>query len=445
MELVGKRVVVVGLGKSGVAAAKLCLARGAHVVGTDSAPAQKVSAEAIGLGIELVLGGHEQAKFEAAQLIVVSPGVPNLPELQRAELAGVEVIGELELASRFIDAPIVAVGGTNGKSTTTTLIGDMFNAAGLQTFVGGNLGTPSAEAVGPNYDVVVLEVSSFQLEHLGSFKPRVSVLLNITEDHLDRYPTFLAYAEAKGNAFLRQSPDDFAVVAEGDADCRAQAGRGRAKLLSFGSFGDYVVSGRSVYETRSGEVFDLDQSALHGAHNLGNAAAAIAAARALDLSPDAIRRALAQFRPLPHRMARVASVAGVTFYDDSKGTNVGAAVTALSGLAEARGVLIAGGRDKQGAYEPLVKALEAKGRAVVLLGEAAERIAAAIGSRVPIERAETMEDAVNQAFACALPGDAVLLSPACSSFDMFKSYGDRGDQFVSAVQRLAQQRPGVTA
>jgi UDP-N-acetylmuramoylalanine--D-glutamate ligase len=440
MELARKRVVVVGLGKSGVAAAKLCLAEGAHVVGTDSAPADKISEEARALGIELVLGGHEGANFETAHTIVVSPGVPPLPELLRAELAGVEVIGELELASRFIDAPIIAIGGTNGKSTTTTLVGDMFAAAGLRAFVGGNLGTPCCDAVNGNWDVVVLEVSSFQLERVPSFQPRVSVLLNITEDHLDRYPSFWAYAEAKGNAFVQQCPDDFAIVPEGDVDCRLQAKRGKGQVLSFGSYGDYVVSGRSVTETRTGEVFDLESSALHGRHNLDNAAAAIAAARALDLRPAAIRKALAAFRPLPHRMARVASVGGVNFYDDSKGTNVGAAVTALLGLAETRGVLIAGGRDKQGAYEPLVAALSAKGRALVLMGEAADRIAAAVGSRVPVLRAGNMDEAVERAFAAAEPGDAVLLSPACSSFDMFKSYADRGDRFVSAVQRLAESQ-----
>jgi len=444
MELSGKRVVVVGLGKSGVAAAKLCLARGAQVVGTDSAPAEKLSPEAKALGIELVLGGHAGAGFETAQLIVVSPGVPNLPELTRAELLGVEVIGELELASRFIEAPIVAIGGTNGKSTTTTLVGDMFLAGGLNAFVGGNLGTPCAEATSGNFDVVVFEVSSFQLERVPSFKPRVSVLLNISEDHLDRYPSFLAYAEAKGNAFAAQSPDDFAIVPEGDTDSWAQARRGRAAVLCFGNYGDYVVSGRAVTETRTGEVYDLEQSALHGRHNLGNAAAAIAAARALDLDPAAIRRALARFRPLPHRMAKVATFAGVTFYDDSKGTNVGASVTALRGLTEPRGVLIAGGRDKQGAYEPLVAALEAKGRAVIVLGEAADRIAEAVGSRVPLERASSMEDAVNKAFGRAQAGDAVLLSPACSSFDMFKSYADRGERFVSAVERLAQSSAEVT-
>ncbi|MEO7032368.1 MAG: UDP-N-acetylmuramoyl-L-alanine--D-glutamate ligase [Polyangiaceae bacterium] len=445
MELSRKRVVVVGLGKSGVAAAKLCLARGARVIGTDSALEDKLSAEAKALGIELVLGGHAGAKFETADLIVVSPGVPNLPELTAAERAGVEVVGELELASRFIEAPIVAIGGTNGKSTTTTLVGDMFNAAGLHTFIGGNLGTPSAEAVGVNYDVVVFEVSSFQLERVPSFQPRVSVLLNITEDHLDRYPSFLAYAEAKGNAFANQTADDVAIIPDSDQDCERQARRGKAQRLSFGSYGEYVVSGRTVMERRTGEVFDLEYSALHGRHNLENAAAAIAAARALDLGLAPVRQALSAFQPLPHRMARVASFGGVNFYDDSKGTNVGASVTALRGLAEERGVLIAGGRDKQGDYAPLVSALEAKGRAVVVIGEAAERIAGAVGSRVPLEHAASMADAVSKAFSRAKPGDAVLLSPACSSFDMFKSYADRGDQFVSAVQRLAQSQPEVSA
>ena len=445
LNLSGKRVVVVGLGKSGVAAAKLCLARGARVTGTDSASEEKVSAEAKALGVELALGGHAAAQLETADLIVVSPGVPSLPELSQAELAGVEVIGELELASRFIDAPIVAIGGTNGKSTTTTLVGDMFKAGGLSTFVGGNLGTPSAEAAGANYDVVVFEVSSLQLERAPSFKPRVSVLLNITEDHLDRYPSFLAYAEAKGNAFAEQSPDDFAIVPDADAECLRQARRGRAKQLSFGSYGDYTVAGRAVTEARTGELFDLESSALYGRHNIENAAAAIAAARALDLGLPAVRKALLEFKPLPHRMARVASFGGVSFYDDSKGTNVGAAVTALLGLSETRGVLIAGGRDKHGDYEPLVRALEAKGRAVVVLGEASERIAQAVGERVPLQRAASIEEAVTKAFSAALVGDAVLLSPACSSFDMFKSYADRGDQFVSAVQRLAHSQAEVSA
>lgn len=438
MELANKRVIVIGLGKSGIAAAKLCKERGASVVGTDSAPLEKLPPGAAELGIELKAGGHDGVRFESADLVVVSPGVPALPELERAEHAGVEVIGELELASRFVTAPIVAVGGTNGKSTTTTLIGVLLRAAGRHVFVGGNLGTPAAEAAGQAFDAVVLEVSSFQLERAPTFHPRVSLLLNVTEDHLDRYPSFTAYAEAKGNAFVNQVQGDIAVVPFGDAITEEQARRGRGELVTFGQAGDYAVADAAVLEAESGERFDLGSSRLHGRHNFENAAAAIAAVRALGVDPEAVRDGLAEFEPLPHRMALVRELSGVRFYDDSKGTNVGASVTALQGLTEPRGVLIAGGRDKQGSYAPLVEALRARGRAVVLLGEAAPKIFDAIGGALPVEHADGMDDAVRRAFRLAKPGDAVLLSPACSSFDMFKSYAERGDRFSAAVQALSE-------
>jgi UDP-N-acetylmuramoylalanine--D-glutamate ligase len=439
----GARVIVVGLGKSGISAAKLCLSRGAHVVGTDSAPLEKVSPEARSLGIEIVAGGHAGVPFSESDLVIVSPGVPALPELERAEAAGVEVIGELEFACRSIGAPILAVGGTNGKSTTTTLLAELLTASGKRVFAGGNLGTPAAEAVGHEYDAVVLEVSSFQLERAPSFRPHVSVLLNITEDHLDRYPSFLAYAEAKGNAFVNQTPDDFAIVPSDDVECERQARRGHGRLVHFGPSGDYAVDAHGVVETASGERFDLEASKLFGRHNRENAAAAIAAARALGASLEAARRALVEFTPLAHRMALAGTVRGVRFYDDSKGTNVGAAVTALRGLNETRGVLNAGGRDKLGSYEPLVQALVERGRAAVLIGEAADRIAEAIAGRVRVERAVSMNEAVATAFALAQPGDAVLLSPACSSFDMFKSYADRGQKFVEAVALLCTEKGEV--
>jgi UDP-N-acetylmuramoylalanine--D-glutamate ligase len=438
MDLRNRRVIVIGLGKSGIAAAKLCAERGAKVIGTDSAALDKLPKEASELGIELRVGGHDGVRFESADLIVVSPGVPALPALERAEHAGVPVIGELELACRFVSAPIVAVGGTNGKSTTTTLIGVLLRAAGRHAFVGGNLGTPAAEAVTKPFDVVVLEVSSFQLERAPELHPRVSLLLNVTEDHLDRYPSFTAYAEAKGNAFLNQVPGDVAIVPFGDAVTEEQARRGRGDLVTFGQAGDYAVADGAVFEAESGERFALDSSRLYGRHNHENAAAAIAAVRALGVEPDAVRDGLAEFEPLPHRMALVRELGGVRFYDDSKGTNVGAAVTALNGLTENKGVLIAGGRDKQGSYAPLVAALRERGRAVVLLGEAASKIFNAIGGALPVEHADSMEDAVSHAFRLAKPGDAVLLSPACSSFDMFKSYAERGDRFSQAVKALPE-------
>jgi UDP-N-acetylmuramoylalanine--D-glutamate ligase len=440
MELAKKRVIVVGLGKSGIAAARLCAERGASVVGTDALPLEKLPKEVSELGIELRTGGHDGVRFESADLIVVSPGVPALLELERAEHAGVEVIGELELSCRFVTAPIVAVGGTNGKSTTTTLIGVLLAAAGRHVFVGGNLGTPAAGAASKSFDAVVLEVSSFQLERAPSFHPRVSVLLNVTEDHLDRYPSFTAYAEAKGNAFVNQVPGDSAVVPFGDAITEEQARRGRGDLVTFGQGGNYIVVDGAVLEAESGEHFELGSSRLHGRHNHENAAAAIAAVRALGVEPEAVRDGLAEFEPLPHRMALVRELSGVRFYDDSKGTNVGASVTALRGLRESKGVLIAGGRDKHGSYAPLVDALRERGRAVVLLGEAAPKIFDAIGGALTVEHADDMEDAVRRAYRLAEPGDAVLLSPACSSFDMFKSYAERGDRFSAAVKALTEAR-----
>ncbi|MGC4063371.1 MAG: UDP-N-acetylmuramoyl-L-alanine--D-glutamate ligase [Polyangiaceae bacterium] len=438
MEKKPKPVIVVGLGRSGIAAIRLLRSKGHSVVGTDRAPLENLSPELRSLAIPIHAGGHDGVPFEDAQLIVVSPGVPTFPALEYAESKGVEVIGELELAARHLTAPIVAVGGTNGKSTVTTLTALMLKEGGLRTFAGGNLGTPLCEAVGESYDVLVVEVSSFQLERVRTFKPKVSILLNVSDDHLDRYPSFLAYAEAKGNAFVLQDGDDLAVVPAADEICAEQAARGHGWVQTFGEHGDYRVVGRTIVETATGVEFTLDGSRLFGAHNVTNVAACIAAARKLGASPEAISRAILAFEPLPHRMAFVRELDGIRFYDDSKGTNVGASVTALLGLEEARGVLIAGGRDKLGSYEPLVEALRKKGRALVVLGEAADAIARASAGVLPIERAGTLEEAVEISFRLARPGDAVLLSPACASFDMFKSYSERGDRFVGAVRALCE-------
>jgi UDP-N-acetylmuramoylalanine--D-glutamate ligase len=440
MQISGKRVIVVGLGKSGIAATRLCAELGAVVVATDSAPAEKLAPEVASLPAEVVLGGHAGVEFSQADLVVVSPGVPSFASLAAAEAAGVPVIGELALSASQIRAPLLFVGGTNGKSTTTSLLGDLLLAAGRKVFVGGNLGTPAAEAVKLELDAAVLEVSSFQLERAPGIKPKVSILLNITEDHLDRYASFQDYADAKGNAFVSQDAEDFAIIPAGDAECRRQARRGAGKLLEVGGVdADYAVVGGVITEKASGQTFDLRGTRLHGQHNHENAAFALAAARALGVPAGAIAQALQAFEPLAHRMALVTDVRGVRFYDDSKGTNVGASVTALLGLSEPRGVLIAGGRDKLGSYAPLVAALRQKGRAAVLIGEAADKIAAAVGDAVPVVHAPDMQSAVEHAFRLAQPGDAVLLSPACSSFDMFKSYADRGDRFADAALSLKQE------
>lgn len=441
-DLGGKLAIVVGLGTSGRAAAELLSAQGARVIVNDRATRESLGDRAAPfskLDVEVVLGTHHGDFWAEADLVVLSPGVPAFPELALA--ASAEIIGETELASRYLAAPLLAIGGTNGKSTVTTLVGHIVEAAGLRAFVGGNLGEPACDAPGQAPDVVVFEVSSFQMERVVTFKPKVAVLLNITEDHLDRYASFDDYADAKGNCFLQQDASDFAVVPTSDPRARAQVERGGGKVVTFGEGGDFCVEGRAVLEVATGQLYDLSEADLHGRHNHENAAAAIAVCRSFGVTPDHVAEGLRRFRALPHRMALVGRSEGVNYYDDSKATNVGAAVMALRGLSEPRGVLIAGGRDKLGSYDELVAALVEKGRAVVLVGEAKARLAAAIGDALPVLFAETIEAAVIVAKRHAKPGDAVLLSPACSSLDMFKSYAERGDRFARAVSALAKKGP----
>lgn len=445
MDVRGKTAVVIGLGRSGVAASRLLVARGARVVGMDAAAREKLSKDALALeadGARLELGAHRDDVFATADFAVISPGVPSFPALDAFERAGHEVIGELELASRFVSAPVVLIGGTNGKSTTTALTAAIFEADGRKTFIGGNFGTPLAEVVDQAFDVLVLEISSFQAERVPTLHARAHALLNVSDDHLDRYESFDAYARAKGNPFERMTAEDTAVVPAGDAICAREAARGRAKVVTFSATreADVTRDGDAIVVRASGERYPTSLLRIAGVHNLENACAAIALTTAMGASADAIRRALASFEGLGHRCVFVGEIAGVRFYDDSKGTNVGASVAALRGLAEPKAVLVAGGRDKLGAYEPLVEALRDKGRALVVIGEAADRIAQAAEGVLPIARAASMDDAVRAAASLARAGDAVLLSPACSSFDMFRDYKDRGDAFVRAVRRLEEER-----
>ena len=435
---------VVGLGASGIAAARLCLRLGARVVANDGKPREELSDEARSLeaaGATLVAGTHSGARMQEADLVVVSPGVPPLAEVTSAEANGVPVWGEVELAVRSMThpAPVVAIGGTNGKSTTTSLVGALLAGHGMNVFVGGNLGEPLADHAHERFDVLVLEVSSFQMERVDTFHPHVSALLNVTDDHLDRYPSLDEYARAKGNAFLRQTERDWAVVPFGDETSIRQATRGRARMVTFGPGGVLDVTDDAVVERRGGERFLRHEMALTGGHNALNVAAALACVQPFGVTAATAREVLRTFQGLPHRTALVAEVRGVRFYDDSKGTNVGATVTALEGLREPAAVLIAGGRDKGGSYGPLVDALVRKGRAVVLLGEAADAIARAVGERLPLRKVATMAEAVRASAALARPGDAVLLSPACSSFDMFRDYKHRGDEFVRAVRELEKE------
>lgn len=451
LDLAGRRVTVIGLGKSGVAACAWLAAHGARVTGNDAKPEGEVSADVLALaskGVRLLLGGH--GGLDDAVLVVVSPGVPPFPELEAASARGVPIWGEVELAVRAAlssaeaqgrPAPrVVAVGGTNGKSTTTSLVGALLEAKGLRPFVGGNLGEPLAAHADEPFDALVLEVSSFQMERVDALRPDVALLLNVTPDHLDRYPDFDAYAAAKGNAFARQTSSDLAVVPVNDAICAAQAKRGHAAVVTFGPGGDVDVTSEAVVDRASGATYRYDDIRLRGGHNALNVAAAVAAVRPFGLSRELVASVLARFEGLAHRMAFVGEREGVRYYDDSKGTNVGASVTAVRGVFEPKVVLIAGGRDKGGSYGPLADALRDKGRAVVVLGEASDLIAAAMDGIVPVRRATSMDEAVALAAALAKPGDAVLLSPACSSFDMFRDYKHRGDAFVLAFARLASER-----
>ena len=450
MELAGKRVLVVGLGKSGLAAVRFLRSRSAVVVVNDRRDRKALgpaAVEAEELGVELRLGGHPHDIYENSELIVVSPGVPDLQPLQRAAAAGIAVVSEVELAARFIQAPVVGITGTNGKSTVTTLIGEMCHRLDRPVFVGGNLGQPMIEAVDSPAaragGLVVVELSSFQLERVSELTAHVAVLLNVSPDHLDRYPSFEAYASAKGRIFERQRPGDHAVLPASDpALQRLVVGSGQLALFG-GEAGDVRLDGDRLYDFASGLCVSVEDLRLRGSHNIENACAAVLASRLVGVTPDEIAAVLTTFEGLPHRMQWVRSVRGVTYIDDSKATNVGAAVASIDGLAGSGGrvVLIAGGVDKGGSYQALRARMQEAGRALVVLGEASALIEDAfVGSGLELRRAESMKHAVDLAAGLAHSGDTVLLAPACSSFDMFRSYAERGDRFQDAVGSLGGTR-----
>jgi UDP-N-acetylmuramoylalanine--D-glutamate ligase len=445
----GKRVLVVGLGRSGLAVARLLRDRGAAVTDKRDAAALGDAVAKLPPGAIQELGGHREASFVSADLVVLSPGVPELPEVAAARRAGRQVSGELEVASWFVSGTLVAITGTNGKSTTTTLCGAVVRASGYPTFVGGNLGEPLSDAVGTRAaapgGILVVEVSSFQLETVERFHPRIAVLLNVSPDHLDRYPDVEAYAAAKARIFRSQGPSDFAVL-NVDDDLVRRSSEGIAPRRLFLStrrkldVGGWVDGDTLCLRLPGGDLerYPAHNPALTGRHNAENALAALLAGRLAGATPSEARRSLLEFRALPHRMELVAEAHGVAYYDDSKGTNVGAVVAALDGFPHPV-VLIAGGRDKGGDYAPLAAALARVGRGVVLIGEAADRIAAACAGVLPparVARAQTLEEAVAAAAAMAERGDAVVLSPACASFDMFRDYAHRGAVFRAAVRAL---------
>jgi len=436
MELSGARVLVLGLGMSGVSAARFCAERGARVVAADEGAAA-LDPAALPAGVELRRGAPfpDPADFD---LVVPSPGVPRERWAPRARRA----LGDVELAWRALRVPIVAVTGTNGKSTTVRLAEAMLRAAGLRAEAAGNVGVPALDLVGKPLDVAVLEVSSFQLEAVEGFRPHVGVVLNVTEDHLDRHGSLAEYAALKGRLFTQQGPEDFAIGNADDAWARKLVAASRARTLLFRGGapvedGAFCEAG-AVVIARGGELqrLPLDDFTGRPLPPRENLLAALLAACAAGAEPRRALGALADFRSLPHRLETVAVVNGVAFVDDSKATNPGAAEFALAAQT-APVIWIAGGRDKGLAFEELAERARGRVRRALLIGEATEKIARALEGRVDFERAGTLEAAVARAAAIAGPGEVVLLAPGCASFDQFKSYAERGERFHAVVLAIS--------
>lgn len=438
-----ERVLIYGLGLSGRAAARLLLGRGAAVVAVDD---KAVDAGGLAGRVELLPGGGSRELPAGIDLVVVSPGVPlDRPILEDARRRGVPVIAEVELAFPFLNGPVVAITGSNGKSTTTAMAGAMLQAAGFQVEVCGNIGEPLADKVdGPPGRVFVVELSSFQIEGIVTFKPKAAALLNLSEDHLDRYGTLEAYGAAKKRLFRTMDADDTAVLNADDPEAARTETRARRRFFSrLGTVADgcFAAADGRVLEDGDLELFHASDVPLAGVQNLENAMAAALLARALGVAPDAIRTALRGFTGLPHRLQRVGERGGVLFYDDSKGTNPGATLKAIEGFADGTVHLILGGRNKDADLAALTPMVRRKARRAYLIGEAASEFETALGGAVPYEMAETMERAVQSAASQARPGEAVVLSPACASFDQFRNFMHRGQVFQDLVRGITEGGP----
>ncbi len=473
MELAGKKILIVGIGRTGLAAARFLHQQGAQIAATDTAAETELGdgiKELRQMGIDVELGPHRSAVFQKSDLIVISPGVSHTIEpVARARAQGVPVVGEVELAARFIRAPIVAVTGTNGKTTTTELLGQILQNSGFSTFVGGNIGNPLIEYVssGQNEQLVVAEISSFQLDTIDRFRPSISVLLNITADHLDRYPDFEAYADSKMRIFENQQAGDVAVLNGSDALIRAKTKHIKSQRLFFPALEadeqGAVLNGRRIIlnlakvkpieskidstepSTRAqaktlvaGRIhtdLDITATALIGRHNHENVCAASLAALAAGATREGIQQTLDTFKGLPHRLEHVATIDEVLFYNDSKATNVDGVLRALDCFSKPV-LLLMGGRDKGGNFKALENALRRSVKELIVMGEAAGPIKKALGRLAPTKTADSMSAAVATAFEDADPHDVVLLSPGCASFDWYSSYAKRGDDFRQAVNKL---------
>jgi UDP-N-acetylmuramoylalanine--D-glutamate ligase len=447
VDLSGRKVMVAGAGRSGLLSARLLVGEGARVILMDDRPREAVErslGEPIPETVSFRNGMMDTKDVPGTALVVLSPGVPRerLP-LPSLSAAGIPIWGELELGFRRFSGKVAAITGTNGKSTVTTLVGGMASRAFSKVFVGGNLGTPFVAAAGGAYEWGVVEVSSFQLEAVQTFRPRVAALLNLTEDHRDRYADFEAYAAAKMEIFRLQEPGDVAVTNADDAAVACRTASIRARRVSFSvsrpiAEGAFLSGDAMVY--RSGgreERYPRHALKIPGLQNVGNALAAICVAREMGIPPGEVQAELARFPGLPHRVEFVRKVRGVSYFNDSKGTNVGAVLAALDGFPEPV-VLIAGGKDKGVDFRPLREPLSRKARSVVLVGEASERMARELSGAAPILTAGTLPEAVRAAAGASRSGDVVVFSPACSSFDMFRNFEERGEAFRSAVRELPE-------
>lgn len=447
------RVLVVGLGVSGLWTTRWLVSQGAETTVSEMKGEQDldhaVLRELHEIGVALETGGHKEKTFLGADLIIVSPGIPrDMGPLTAAKKAGVPVIGELELASRLIDTPMIAVTGTNGKSTVTALLGLMLRNAGLECFVGGNIGTPlmAYAARGRRADYVVVEVSSFQLDTIETFCPFISMILNISPDHLDRYSNYEAYVQSKLGIFKNQGPGTSLILNDDDERLSLVRPSSGVSLLRYGmekrkarqAFleDEEIVAGLNGMK---GARFSLESFSLPGGHNLENLLGVVLIGLRLGIDPELIQKTIDEFRGLPDRLERVGELDGVVFYNDSKATNVDAAVRAVTSFDQSL-VLIAGGRDKGADYGPLARAARGGVRGAVLLGEARDLLAGALRGIIPCRVVEDLEEAVSKAFSWARRGDVVLLAPACSSFDMFSDYSHRGRVFRRAVERLIHGR-----
>lgn len=453
MDLRGRHIVIVGLGKTGISVLRWLAGQGAKTTVSEMKGEtdldQSLAREARQLATTLETGGHRKETLLSADTIIVSPGVPldQGPVLAAME-KGIPIFGEMELAVRLMKTPMVAVTGTNGKSTVTAFLGAMLERAGLKVFVGGNIGTPLIAYAGGDQkaDYAVVEVSSFQLDTMESFHPKVAILLNLSPDHLDRYSGYRAYVQSKLSIFKNQGPGDVAVLHDGDPLLRGFEPPGGPLVLRYGAEKKknrlaYLEEG-SIKAFLPGEplqTLPLAGWALPGLHNRENLLAAVLAGLALGVPPAVIQATIETFRGLPHRQELVGRIRGVTFYDDSKATNVDAALRSMASF-DSPVILIAGGRDKGGDYGPLARAAKGKVRKAVLLGESRLLMARAFEGLVPCSMAGDMRDAVGQALTSALPGEIVLLAPACSSFDMFTDYTHRGRVFREEVERLSNVR-----